>query len=116
MLLTHATAGAHEETRRQIGTVGPGDSLKLRVDADSRKEGNVPQRLENFTLQLVREIDLTGGPVTKSKPEDVITDVANIYDCNQIVHVVYLLLRVAYSNGAIGCSGRPARASSQIGE
>jgi hypothetical protein len=70
---------------REIGPIGPHESVKLGVDREPPEIILVAQRFEYRATQSRPKIDFAGGSVPKPQPHDVPTDVPRFQ--NVIVHL-----------------------------
>jgi hypothetical protein len=92
-----------EELRREVGSVGPHDRVKLGVKDESSEVRRLAERLEYGTIEITSQIDLALGTIAEPEPHN---EISHIPHFQQPWHV--------YSSGAKGRKGCLARARSQF--
>src|SRR5262249_29946108 len=68
-----------QEFRREVGAVRP---LERFVDAERGKVSRISQGLEDDSVQLVRQIDLSFEPVVEPQPDAVDAEVSSFFDAD----------------------------------
>src|SRR5437588_188973 len=92
-----------EKLRCKICPVRPLDRAGVRVHRKAAEVGLLFQRLKDRSLELLRKIDLTFGPILKPNPDRELVDVTSFDD---VLHV--------YSSGWIGLRSFNALAKFQF--
>ena len=64
-----------EKHRREVGGVGPSDRVQLRIETQLTELGDVSQRLEDFAVKFMLQIDLALRAVVETELHDKITNI-----------------------------------------
>jgi hypothetical protein len=70
--------GRAQELRREVRAIWPDKGPKLRMHLELAKEVQISQWLEDWAMNLVREIHFTLDPIVEAKPDDIVMNVTGV--------------------------------------